>query len=137
MTIDLTDPLNRAIGARNACSEALAVELQLFLRSRFPRLIPQWDRDAGEDWGRLLQGDRIAALVRIDCPLLLVQTDLRKQLDDDRCLENVVVCEFEDPADAKYRADPATIVALGGEGAIGAAFSPQSFSIDDLWWATL
>lgn len=96
-----------------------------------------WDREAGEEWGRILVGGEVIALVWLRGAfafLGLSHTDALSRVLQDYPVQYEVV---DDWAEAKYRIDGESLLRLTGRDQISEAFDAGGFSANDLWWATI
>jgi hypothetical protein len=111
-------------------------ELQLACLTELFRGELDWDVEAGEEWGRVLSGDAVLALVSMRGPLAVV-------LQHDLQLVNGAL-------DTKFTLVPIpamdAIAMTASAGALEMAFGTRTenligktggFSMDDLWYATV
>ena len=96
-----------------------------------------WDRGAGEDWGRLLRQKRVIATLWRRGPFAFVDSqygsDLVAALEELHC-RWVVVDDWSSPI---YSIDQEHLRGLLGRHKPAAYFDPAAFSANDLWWATV
>ncbi|WP_437968480.1 hypothetical protein WMF04_03945 [Sorangium sp. So ce260] len=94
-----------------------------------------WDRDAGEDWGRVLAGDEVVAYVWTRAPFVVLTEALQAvsgELESMR-IKTLVVPDMQEKCLTTNR----EIVDAWAGHATSEVLSLTSFSADDLWWATV
>ncbi|WP_327313996.1 hypothetical protein [Streptomyces sp. NBC_01235] len=132
--IDISDVLGRLAGHSAAWSEEAAVETAGNL-ARSVGAVVDWDDEAGEEWlSVLLQGVRVAMVsTRLPLVVSVVELSARPEIPspDGRVIS---VPSFDDPV---IRCDIAVLgQAFGGEGQFR-TLNAESFSANDLWFATV
>lgn len=96
-----------------------------------------WDYEAGEEWGRILVGGEVVALLWLRGAFAFLGLSHADSLS--RALQAYPV-QFEvvdDWDEARYKIDRLSLPRLSGRGQISDAFDPAGFSANDLWWATV
>jgi hypothetical protein len=99
----------------------------------------EWDRDAGEDWLRVLKTSMVLALVWVPGPLVIATSGHHEIVDEVERLtgttvEQVAVPHLDSPVLA-VRADRLGDLWPGREWPTGAV-DPACLSAHDLWYAT-
>jgi hypothetical protein len=96
----------------------------------------QWDPGAGEEWGRILSGPIVEALIHFRYPVAIVRSaesaDLQRALAD----PSVVVVEVPDWEDETFSARLETVQEFAGHG-LGWDFDADKFSAADLWFVSV
>ena len=96
-----------------------------------------WDYEAGEDWGRILVGGEVVALLWLRGAfafLGLSQADVLSRVLQEHPVQFEVVDDWDE---ARYRIDRLSLLRISGRGQVSEAFDPSGFSANDLWWATV
>jgi hypothetical protein len=99
----------------------------------------EWDRDAGDEWVRLLKTSMVLALVWVPGPLVIATTG-HHDLDDEIerltgvAVEEVNVAHIDAPV-LSLRADSIGEIWPGREWPTGSV-DPAALSAHDLWYAT-
>jgi hypothetical protein len=91
-----------------------------------------WDEGAGENWGRVLVGSEVMAIVFRLHPLMIV----RSTLHDYDVPAGVVVLVVDDMSADVFSVDRNVAEKLAGR-ALSSDWNAGQFSIDALWWATV
>jgi hypothetical protein len=135
MNTDLTifwDSAHRST-RRWSQTEALAILSEL-LRTN-PGANIDWDMGAGEKWGRVVRDDQALALVAVDVPVVIVHASVvwdRSFLDE----MGAHVLVVEDMSRCEFSFDATNFRSWFGRD-VSSAIDLDSFSIDELWWATV
>lgn len=98
---------------------------------------PDWDHAAGEEWGRILVGGEVVALLWLRGAfafLGLSHADVLTRLLQEYSVQFEVVEDWDQPG---YRIDRVSLLRLSGRDQLPEAFDPEGFSANDLWWATV
>lgn len=109
--------------------------MQLIARRVGAKATVDWDRDAGEDWGRVLAGNEAVAYVWTRAPFVVLAEALQAvsgELESMR-VKALVVSDMQEKC---LTANRETVDAWAGR-ATSEVLSLTSFSADDLWWATV
>jgi hypothetical protein len=131
---DLTEALLNFESARSgwrvstslAVAEALAVAVQGEV---------DWDREAGEDWARVIRDRQEEALVHMRGPLALVRRSVSAPRVSGFPEHSLI--HVPDLAEPSLRADPAVLVAVFGARADEGSLATRQFSADDLYVSTV
>lgn len=97
-----------------------------------------WDHEAGENWGRILVKDEIAALLWLRGKFAFVglrHADVLSRLLREHSVQSEVVDDWDEPRFRIDRLSP--LLQFSGRGQVSEAFDPGEFSANDLWWATV
>ena len=109
-----------------AVAEALAVAVQGQV---------DWDRDAGEDWARVIRDRQEEALVHMRGPLALVRRSVSAPRVPGFPEDSLI--QVSDLAEPSLRADPAVLVAVFGPRADEGSLAKGEFTADDLYVSTV
>jgi hypothetical protein len=96
-----------------------------------------WDSEAGEEWGRILVGGEVVALLWFRGAfafLGLSHADALSRVLEDYPVQWELVDDWDE---ARYRVDGMSLARLSGRDQISEAIYPAGFSANDLWWATV
>ncbi|MCP4548383.1 MAG: hypothetical protein GY835_18130 [bacterium] len=96
-----------------------------------------WDYEAGEEWGRILVGGEVGALLWLRGAfafLGLSHADVLSRVLQEYPVQFEVVDDWDE---ARYRIDRLSLLRLSGRGQVSEAFDTAGFSANDLWWATV
>lgn len=96
-----------------------------------------WDHAAGEEWGRVLLGGEVVALLWHRGTFGFVTRKNAGALAEALREHSVQFEIVEDWDDVQYKIDPGFLLRASGRGQISSAFNPAGFSANDLWWATV
>jgi hypothetical protein len=132
---DITADLAAASSARQSWSPVDAAALLDSIAQALPGSMIDWDRDAGEEWGRIVDHDGVVAFVRARTPLVILARarfpDLAA-IDDSRSIV-IVVDDVDDPS---LTASKASIEEAFPERRVSASLDLAAFSAMELWFAT-
>lgn len=94
-----------------------------------------YDEDAGEEWGRLLVGDDVVAILWLRGAFALVQQEFSDLVP--RLTSAGVIVEIVSDWDAPlFTIEPEDLRLLFGRETISDAVNPARLSANELWWAT-
>ena len=128
--MDLTDDFRAAYEKRASWSHELALQVLQRIAQGCDGTV-DWEQ-GDEEWGRVLDGDVVVALVRARWPLVLVleSIDVGQQSSD------TVVITYTDIEAPDFRIDPSWLCSAI-ERTLTENVNYESISISDLWWATV
>ena len=98
----------------------------------------EWERDSGENWAQVLNGDRVVALVCRIAPIVFVNPGaIRAAVAEELRSDGVEIVEMADLDDARYSASPASVAAVFPDHHWRSETASLSgFSANDLHWMT-
>jgi hypothetical protein len=137
---DISEALRRALAAAAAWSPDDVQRLLRDVSCEESSREPDWDEEAGEDWGRVVDSDGVVALISGRLPLVIVRAsaahDLRRV---DPQVELVVVGALDSK---ELRADVGSLTKAFPELGpaitdVPSAFTPERFAAEDLWFLTV
>lgn len=134
--IDITAKLKPVQEAGHWSKEAFR-DLLYRLAGALTGAKPDWDHEAGEEWGRILVGGEVVALLWLRGAfafLGLSQADALSGALREYPLQFEVVEDWDEP---RYRIDRLSLLRLAGRDQVSEAFDPEGFSANELWWATV
>ena len=133
--IDLMPALNRVARCRATWSmkDAALVALTVLTKSR--QLHVDWDHGAGERWIRLIAGSDVLVLVSTTVPIAFAVAPAAIWLDEMADRVEVVATVSLDTAQYKCNEGPLESLFQGSTASLG--FSASSFSVMDLYYATV
>jgi hypothetical protein len=136
MLIDLTEKM-RLARENETWTEALFCAFLDKLSGAFAGAKIDWDDGAGEEWGRVLWGKELLALVWLRGAFVFVGAS-HTEIFSPLFLGSSVQFEVVDDWDkSQYQIDRGVLLQLIGRGKISDAFDSRQFSASDLWWATV
>ena len=134
---DITESLQDAVAASPAWSASVAAETLEDLRHALGDGRIDWDRDAGEAWGRLMVAARPVVALSALVPLALVSGPVDSRVLSVLERSKVVVIASADWERRELKADPETVKRVFRRTEWSAAVDPQGFSASELWWMTV
>ena len=130
--MDITTLLEKAVASTIVWSGETFIGLLHSLAAGVDGASIDWDEGAGENWGRLLVGDEVIAMVFRPRPLMVV----RSPLSEHDASAGVPVLAVEDMSAEVFSAERAVVERLVDR-AISSDWDDAKFSVDELWWATV
>lgn len=112
-------------GTANAVAEGLA-------RKAFAKV--DWDDESGEQWLRILDGDRVSALVSAKVPLIITR---KSGFSDTGTPEEVAEVCVNDFDANELSASLEALTEVFGSPERFHILDPAGFSANDLWYATV
>ena len=97
-----------------------------------------WDKDDGEQWGRLFQEKKMIALFNAKLPLLLVDSEFNSMITGyykNNSMNNLVIISVDSWESENYCINPCEV--LDTINWHSSAISAEKFSINDFWFATI
>lgn len=133
MTRDFTRELREASKRRASWSLERGRKLVQAISSSIAGAEVDWDEDSGEEWARILLGDRVVAMVRVRIPLAIVLNELSIPASMRR---EVVFISVGSLDATSMRADPESVASAFPERVVSPTLDLNEFSAFDLWFAT-
>lgn len=96
-----------------------------------------WDHEAGEEWGRILVGGEVVALLWLRGAFAFLgpgHAEGLARILREYPVQFEVVEDWDEP---RYRIDRLSLRRLAGRDQVSEAFDPAGFSANELWWATV
>lgn len=133
MTQELTASIEMAMASGMATEEAQ--RLLTSLAARVEGSTIDWDREAGENWARLLVRREVVAFLCTKAALLIVSR-VPDDLIAGAATPEVVVVRVDEMESRELRSDRRTVQKLAGR-TVSEHFDHQQFSAEELVWATM
>ncbi len=132
MTFDLSDTFQLAYenSALWTPERVNAAVHELF--DRFAAALDDWDASSGEEWAQFSANGQPILYLRTNLPLAIILSGSESVLDD----IPVVVISAADFHQTRFRMDAGMMQALFSPEAVQ-ALNPDSFTIDELWRASI
>ena len=136
MSDSFSESLRRALHRRDEWSHDRAKRVMQSLLAAVASAWLDWDEGAGESWARLLIGDKFAALVSLEMPLVIIRNSLMGYANGLSELDGIEVVPVSGFDDRSYSIDRELAQALQLP-RLEAEFDTRHFSITEFWWATI
>jgi len=132
--------INLSVSLRAACrrpgwSSQLLKATLTSLAEVLPGSVPDYDEDAGEEWGRLLLRDQVLAIIWLRGAFAMVHRDFADLVPRLTSAGMVVEVVFDWDAPL-YSLELEDLRSLFGRETITDAVNPSRLSANELWWAT-
>jgi hypothetical protein len=137
MHTNLTAKLAGARARASIWSETVLFELAAAITQVVKGSRWDWDADAGEEWGRIVVGSSIVALLWVRGPFLFLGEPWRDPLEGILGSYDLVVESVPDWETRAYSLDPGAVQALFGRDELTKTLNLACFSASELWWATI
>jgi len=134
---DVTQVLRRAIEASSEWSPSSAAEVLDCLRESLSIARVDWDRGAGEAWGRLLHEDQPVVALNALVPIALVRVPVDSKVLDILNRKGVVAIMSSDWEQHELKADPEIVKQAFRRREWSPSVDPEAFSASELWWMTI
>jgi hypothetical protein len=137
-TLDITPPFRKARELGRVRADEFAPLLHA-LRGRLSEATVSWDSGVPENWASVKLASNPGGIISARFPLALVAAHSLEQIGLVLAPDWVLVV-VDDMMTRCYSIDPAELsrwFPSGWAGAATGAFSPEEFSIDEIWWATI
>lgn len=131
--ISIDDSLQRAIDLRSSWSRDRAYDAASSLAGTLEGVI-DWDEGAGEEWMRIITGNRLEVLISVKVPLAFVSLRASRQVSLEEELELVVVENFDE---VQFSCSTEKLNEAFGWTRKMEVLNPASFSVNDIWYATV
>lgn len=95
-----------------------------------------WDEDAGEHWGRVMDGAKCLAFVLMTAPLAFVREDAPGSISDALKMDGYKIWSVRDMDARTFCCDRDIVVELARR-TVSNEFDNTCFSVEDLVWATI
>ncbi len=96
-----------------------------------------WDRQSGEEWGRVVFEGEVLVLLWIKGTFAFLNSAYIDVLSEILASYSVQFEVVDDWDEARYKVDRILLLRLSGRSELSEAFDPAGFSANDLWWATI
>jgi hypothetical protein len=134
MTRDITNEIKAAFEKSTIWSPQKCHDYLRQILNRVSTGVEDWDKGAGENWARVLFESKPVAYINANLPLIFIRQDIANLLP---LFPDAIVLLFDDE-DAELFLLERDIFSQWSQGKSDTgAFSPESFSVSDLWWATV
>jgi hypothetical protein len=125
--------LEDSFRASSSWSAEVALDVAHALESKSSSAV-DWDCGAGEEWARVVEGDRAVALVSTAFPLAIVE---RSRDYGQLAEKNVSIIAVESLDSAELACSDTILQTVFGDSARLHSLDPSHFSAHDLWYATV
>lgn len=136
---NITQLIERSMnsGASHEWSPSKTAEVLECLRDASGAEQIDWDRDAGETWGRLLVETQPIVALSAVVPIAIVRTPVDSRLFVILDRMGIATIASSDWDQHEFTADPEIVKRAFRRESWSAAVDPNTFSASELWWMTV
>jgi hypothetical protein len=134
--INLTTAFLTAYERKDNWSKADLLRTLRLIASKLPFATLDWDEEAGEMWARFLRREDAFIYVRVEMPLIFVLSTYFSEVES-LLRPMVVTLAVPNMIARNYSLDPSEIGRFFPEHIWPVEVNPVTFSINELWYATV
>jgi hypothetical protein len=138
MTVmDISEKLIIASAKTENWSESHFFQIVSECAAVLPESSIDWDNEAGEEWGRILIGDVVVAILCVRIPFCVFHHSWKTSLISILEKRNLVTVEVQDWDAREFCAQPSIVLQIFKCDSLSNAVDFSQFSLNEFWWATV